>query len=94
MEARRDLLALVPLFPQHMGAREGGVTAQVDFHLGGKPAQVVAVVAPAEKRGFGLAQLCRDRLHPAILLRLVEQHHRRRVPREGLAGKGVDQKEG
>ena len=82
--------------PQHVRARQRGVSAQLDFGDGREPSQreVGRGRAGCEKRGLGQVHLRRDRLHPPLVGGLVEDAHRGRVAAERLAGERVDLEEG
>src|SRR5713226_112843 len=52
------------LFPEHMRARQRGMSTQVHFHGGREPAQMKAILLPMQKGGLGQVHLLCHLLHP------------------------------
>ena len=91
MEAGRCIRRQMAFLPQHVGARQRGVAAEVDLDRGREPAQVELAVFPAnEERGFRQVHLARHPLHPHGVGRSGQHAHGRRVAAERLAGESVD----
>src|SRR5439155_16331888 len=70
------------LFPRHVRAREGRVTAQGHLDRRGEPAEPIAPVFLMEERRLGEVHLCRHVLHPALVARRGEDAHARGVAAE------------
>src|SRR5262249_58692752 len=76
--------------PEHVGACQRGVAAQIDFHRRCEPAQSIAVAFGLKISRLRQVYLCRQLLHPVLATRLVEQADGRRVAGKLLTGKGID----
>ncbi len=68
LELRGGLRVEDLLLPEHMGSRQGGVTAEIDLDPGCKPAETkqVACFHRVDERGLGEVHLGRDMLHPVL----------------------------
>lgn len=94
METGLLLGAQQALFPQDVGAGQGGVAAKVNLDGGGEPAQVEAVGPAQQEGGLGEVHLAPHVLQAAVIPRLGQQAHCRPVAGEGPGGEGVDLKDG
>src|SRR5688572_9655841 len=54
----------VLLLPEHVGAGQGRMAAEVDLHGRGKPAEVEAIGPPYQKSSLGQIHLPSHLLHP------------------------------
>jgi hypothetical protein len=80
----------VTVFPQHVGAGQGRMAAQVYLHRGGEPAQVVAVVVRRQEGGFREIHLARHIAHPLLGGWRREHANGGGIAGEGAGGEGID----
>ena len=93
LETNDLILSHRPRLPQHMGRRQGAVTAEIHFQLGGEPAQLVAGPAQRhQKGGLRLVELGRHGQQGGIRLAWPQRHHRR-VAAKGVPAEGIDMKQ-
>jgi hypothetical protein len=87
------LLIQKAFFPQNVSARQGRVTAQVDFHSGREPTQIKALFLPRQKGGFRQVHLTGNVLHPSCVTPFGQNADGRRIPGKGLVREGIHLKD-
>jgi len=80
----------VLLLPEHVGARQRGMAAEIHLAGGSKPAQIEAIEPPNQKGGLGQVHFPSHLLHPPGVSHRRQQANRRGVAGEGLIGKRID----
>ena len=66
VEARLGAFGQMAVLPQHVGAGQGGVAAEIHLDRGREPAQVVAVGLFDQEGGFGEVHFARHVAHPLV----------------------------
>src|SRR6267154_3074705 len=90
MESRLDVWFQMTVFPQHVGAGERRVAAEIDFDRWREPAEIVAVALLHQKCGLGETHLARDVQHPGRFRGFGENANARGIAGEGFVGERVD----
>ena len=82
----------MPVFPENVGRRQRGVTAEIDFARGSEPSQAEfrAARQPYGERRLGEVHLGRDVLHPSLVGGLGKHADGRGIAGERAVGECVD----
>lgn len=75
---------------QNVSGREGGVTAQIHFHLRGKPAQTKAIGPPGKIGRFGEIILRGNLLKHVIGEPILQNTDPGGIAAEGMSREGID----
>ena len=87
----QEIAAGLQVLVDDVGARQGGVAAEVDLDRRCEPAQVVVAVVPREEVGrLSQVVLRRDGLQDLVREPGLQRAHGRRVSGEDARGEGID----